>query len=150
MKAVNDVKMNDIIQRLKTGSNVIDVTDQIELSWNADTGGGTKLTYLEANPIKYIYSPSLGIVFFMISLVFRGTAEAGEPLGFFHVGGYAPTEDIGAFGMTASKLRDCFELNYEAVGGDKYLNISTTKAIASPTGFLETVYLTGWYFCDGE
>lgn len=154
MKAVSDVKLNQIVQRFlqlignnTQAAHAVDITNKISLSWRTDTGGGVNLDWLAAVPVKYIYHPGLGVVFFQVELQYRGSIAEGERVNFMHAGGYAPKEG-GPFGMTSHLYPGLFASRYETIGGETNLYLTAQKAIG-PTEVGVSDSLTGWYFCDG-
>lgn len=126
----------------------VDITDKIALHLDEGVSQAPNLEHLTATPIKYTYNPSLGIVFFVIELQYRGSMAAGDYIQFNHTGGYAPGAPV-PFGMTSTADIDSLIFKYEDFDGDCSLTIKPVKAIG-PTGTITSNYLTGWYFCNGE
>lgn len=151
IKAVNDAAVNAANAATAAGGaaavceamKAVDITNKISLSAPA---GYPTLSYLGARPVKYVYSPALGIVFFTAQVTYEGTLQTGVTLNFSHVGGYAPNEcEIYA---TLNKPDD-FIASYVGYDDMHRLSIATKKNI--DTGATaKTLVVNGWYFCDGE
>lgn len=127
---------------------VIDVSDQVALdrpTVNGDYAGGSNQTR------RFLYSPSLGIVFFdfevdITEAVSLGdwiwVAQTGLPMSSWFQTYYQPVCCVGSLGSIAgATVQHCVD----PVG--VLYRIAPLKAI--PAGGNEHFYVSGWYFTDG-
>ena len=135
-------------EKVADGALVIDVSDRVTLgrsTVNGDYAGGSNQTR------RFLYAPSLGIVFFDFEVDITETVSLGDwiwvtqtglPMSSWFQSYYQPVCCVGSLGSIAgATVQHCVE----PVG--VLYRIAPLKAI--PSGGNEHFYVSGWYFTDG-
>ena len=125
-----------------------DVSGKVVLSVDGSYMG-QNLTVRKISEKKYIYSPALGMVFFMFSLTYKGSLSKGEQLRFYHIAegdgaaAFMP-KTIGGMVYPITARRRKFAGEYWA----DQLVIYAEEDIAT-TDIAESMDFCGWYYCNG-
>lgn len=129
------------------GSAAIDISDKIALQMSVEALEEAEQGGMTSHEIswKHYYVPNLGIVFYRCVITITGKLAAGTALKHEHIGGYAPSSiGVGACSGPFNALY------FSMLDTTKFNVIAEQEIEQTAEGYGRAIYVSGWYFCDGE
>lgn len=120
-------------------STFIDISDGVSLTITKKPAGISDARVMTK---EYRYNPASGVVFFSLYIDFVGAFAKGDILQFQQAGGYGHDNET-SLACNCS----CDGLYAEVHGSKDNHLISISSVEANGDGML---YVSGWYFCNGE
>lgn len=133
----------------------IDFTDEVALSWVANSGG-VAATQLDFAPLRYEYNPVTGIVHFAFKMAWAGKLNKGEVIEVRHVGNeYLPNLGYENNVAYLDKYPMATSENYctAVYGGEDpaepniYIRVNED---VEETQYTKAVTFSGWYFFGAD
>lgn len=132
----------------------IDVSDKITIEI---VSGEANMVATLGNK-KFVYNPATGVVFYQIEIIATGTASGTQFISLLNRGSYlASGNAMKLYGAATANsggdniAEDAYYMATKTANGFDYDQIRIYPKATSGTGVANlSVFVTGWYFCDGE